>query len=323
MSIILRRQFVNYEPDEYELLGSKQTSEIKSIFEQYPWEEQVGKHLELVESHAYPTLNLEQGSRELVISGYEPGRFSVQFLYKKIINKSKLVYDLTHSDVLEVIEKFSSESTTEFLRTLNKFKFIEASLLMKIFGAFGRGKKKIFLAGKSNHEVQYEFRIKRLIYLFGWSLLYLFSPLILQIIVGNKFDLTVFLVLQGFCTLLALPGIIISINHYKKNGQLRLYFQKGENRFIAITGNDKHLFDKKEISKVIRYESNSNNSPWNGYEYSVLKFKNDSELWLSNILIKSEDLDKHISFVDMEFKKQWIPLLKKTAINKYKNEYAN
>ena len=317
MSTILRRQFVNYEPDEYELLGLKQTSEIKLIFEQYPWEEQVAKHLELIESHAFPSLNLEQGNRELVISGYESGRFSIQFLYKKFINKSKLVYDLTHDDVMALIEKFSIESTTEFLRTLDKFKVIETTLLQKVFGAFGRGKKKIYSANSRNNESRYEFTTMRLIYMFGWSLLYLLMPLVIHIMVGNNFDLTVFLILQGFCALLALPGIIISLNHFKKNGQLRLHFHKGENRFIAITGNDKHLFDKKEIAKVYRFVSNSNNSPWNGYEYTVLKFNNDSELWLSNILIKSEDLDKHISFVDMEFKKQWIPLLKKTVVNRH------
>lgn len=62
MSITLRRQYVNYEPDEYELLGWKQSSEVKLIFEQYPWEEQVKKHLELVESHAFPSLSLEQNN---------------------------------------------------------------------------------------------------------------------------------------------------------------------------------------------------------------------------------------------------------------------
>ncbi|PRY85884.1 hypothetical protein [Mongoliibacter ruber] len=317
MSIILRRQFVNYEPDEYELLGSKQITEVKSIFEEYPWEEQVEKHLELVESHAFPSLNLEHGNRELVITGYESNRFSIQFLYKKVINKSKLGYDLTHNDVLDLIEKFPVESTNGFLKILNKFKLIETTLLQKIFGAFGRGKKKIYSSKKGNTEYQYEFTRKRLVYMFGWSILYLILPLGIHIMVGNAFDLTVFIILQGFCTLIALPGIIITINHFKKNGQLSLHFSKGENRFIVVNNNDKYLFDKKEISKVFRFVSNSNNSPWNGYEYTVLKFKNESELWLSNILIKSEDLDNHISFVDMEFKKQWIPLLKKTVVNKH------
>lgn len=317
MSIILRRQYVNYQPDEYELLGTKQSSEVKLIFQQYPWEEQVKKHLELVESHAFPSLSLEQNNRELVISGYESDRFSIQVLYKNFINRSKLVYDLSNDEVLDLIDKFSLESTTEFLRTLNKFKAIETTLLQKVFGAFGRGKKKIHSTNGRNNESRYKFKTKRLIYMFGWSLLYLMMPLAIDIMVGNKFNLSVFLILQGFCSLLALPGIIISINHFKRNGKLKLHFEKGENRFIIIIGDKKQLFDKKDIVKVFRYVSNSNNSPWNGYEYSVLQFNNGVELWLSNILIKSEDLDKHISFVDMELKKQWIPMLKYTVVNKH------
>ncbi|WP_020404680.1 hypothetical protein [Gracilimonas tropica] len=316
MSIILRRQFVNFEPDEYELLGSKEIEEIKSIFEQYPWEEQVKKHLEVVESHAFPSINLEHGSRQLVITGYESNRFSIQFFYKRVINKSKLGYDLTHDDVLALIEIFPNESTTEFLKTLNKFKLIETTLPQKIIGAFGKGKKKMYSKNTSNTGYQYEFTTKRLIYMFGWSTLYLLMPLGIHILVGNEFDLTDFLIFQGFCTLITLPGIIISVNHFKKNGQLRLHFNKRENRFIVFNKNDKYIFDKKEISKVFRFVSSWTNSPWGGYEYTVLKFKNESELWLSNILIKSEDLDKHISFVDMEYKKQWIPLLKKTTDNK-------
>jgi metal-dependent hydrolase (beta-lactamase superfamily II) len=126
-----------------------------------------------------------------------------------------------------------------------------------------------------------------------------------------------FLIFQGICFLMALPAIIISINHYAHNGKLQIIFQKGENKFEVINVSHSLSFNKKDVGTIVEIDSNSSRAPWNLYSYSILKFKDGSEIWLSSILISSANLNKQFYYGKKEYKSQWIPLLKKTmALNK-------
>lgn len=127
-------------------------------------------------------------------------------------------------------------------------------------------------------------------------------PLGFEIYFGGKTSIPMFLMFQGFCLLLALPAIIISINHFAYNGKLQLIFIKGENNFEIINGSQALQFDKRKVVKIIEIASNGARAPWSLYSYSILQFEDGSKVWLSNILISPVNLNKQFYTVKTEYK---------------------
>jgi len=127
---------------------------------------------------------------------------------------------------------------------------------------------------------------------------------------NNKpFNWSAFLGIQAFCTVFAIPAIIITINHLKKNGDWKVHFRKGDNIFFIVSSSGKEMFDKTDFIKRIRIENNSN-APWNGYEFTTLINNDGRQIHLSNLLIPSTDIEKLFGRLDETTEKRFLQIIK-------------
>ena len=314
MKIILRKQYVNFEPYEYEFVGSVDLEKIKEEFVKFPWEEQIKLKEQLVGFHVSPAFNLEYKNKELTITGYHNGQFAVQYNHWFILRWQFSANMFNTEEVFHLIDKFPILKPNQFKKILSEKSTIEESLLSILVITLTNKRKKIFSTYTSEIRNQYRMTFKNLFYCFGFSLIWLLMPLGFDIYIGFKISTTVFVIFQGFCLLLALPAIIISLNHFSHNGKLKLQFKKGENNFEIINGSQSLQFDKRKVVKIIEFASNGARAPWSLYSYSILQFEDGSKVWLSNILISSVELNKQFYTVKTEYKEVWIPLFKKTMI---------
>lgn len=314
MKIILRKQYVNYEPYEFEFVGSVDIEKIKEEFVKFPWEEQIKLREQLVGFHVSPAFNLEYKNKELTITGYHNGQFAVQYNYWGILRWQYSANMFNTEEVFHLLEQFPILRPSQFKKILAKKSTIEESLLSILVITLTNKSKKPFSTYASHERNQFRITFKRLLYCFGFSLIWLLMPLGFYIYIGGKISITVFLIFQGFCLLLAIPAIIISLNHFSHNGKLKLHFKKGENNFEIINGFQTLQFDKRKVVKIIEIASNGARAPWSLYSYSILQFEDGSKVWLSNILISSVELNKQFYTVKTEYKEVWIPLFKKTMI---------
>lgn len=312
MKIILRKQYVNYEPSEYEFLGTVSIQRIKEDFKNFPWEEQIEHKDQLLGLHVSPSFNLEYKNKELTITGYQNGQFSVRYNHRAILLWQFEANMFSMEEVFDLINQFTILKPKQFKKILATKSTIEESFLSIIAITLTNKKKKPFSAYVSQARNQFKITFKRLFYYFVFSLIWLLVPLGLEIFNGGKTGLTTFLVFQGIFLLLALPAIILSINHLKHNGKLKLIFKKGENKFEVINHSRSIFFDKKDVVKIIEIDTGTSRAPWGEYGYSIVQFKDGSELWLSTILIGTIDLNEQFYIVKKEYKEVWMPFLKKT-----------
>ena len=316
MKIILRKQYISYEPNEYEFCGEVTQERIKSDLENFPWEEQINLKEQLIGFHVPPAFNLEYKNRELTITGYHNGQFSVRYNHRAILLWQIEATMFSMDEVFGLIDQFPILKPSQFKKELTKRRTIEESLLSILVITLTNKKKKPFSANASQARNQFKITFKRLFYYFSFSLMWLLMPLVLAIFLEDKSGRTMFLIFQGICVLIALPAIILSINHLLYNGKLKLIFKKGENKFEVINHSRSIFFDKKDVVKIIEIDTGTSRAPWGEYGYSIVQFKDGSELWLSTILIGKIDLNDQFYIVKKEYKEVWMPLLKKTMVIK-------
>ncbi|WP_310993838.1 hypothetical protein [Aequorivita marina] len=314
MKIILRKQYVNYEPNEYEFFGPVTIERIKLEFENFPWEDQIKLQEQLIGFHISPSFNLEYKNKELTITGYQNDNFSIRYNHRDILQWQFQANMFNMSEVLYLIDQFTILKPKQFKKILATKSTVEESLLSIFFITLNYNRKKHYSAKLSQVGNTFKINFKRLLYYFVFSFIWLLLPLILFLFLGTKFEVIPFLIFQSLCILLAIPGIIISLNHLTYNGKLKLVFKKGENIFEVINDSQSILFNKKDVLKIVEIRTDGGRAPWSIYEYYIILFKNGSELWVSNILIGASDIYNQFYFVEKESKHAWIPLLKKTLV---------
>mgnify|MGYP006128229189 CR=1 FL=1 len=160
---------------------------------------------------------------------------------------------------------------------------------------------------------EYTITQTRVLYKLSWSILFISLPLILRFVLGPSYTMLIFF--QLLCIIIAIPAIIISINHWKYNGKVKLIFKQGLDEFTVFNKSKKYVFDVKNINEIMRRKTLSSFAPWNVYEYSIIKFNDNSELWVSNLLIKTDVLDSYLQTPQINESKPLFPLMRKTVHN--------
>lgn len=312
MKLILRKQYVNYEPHEYEFLGPKPIDEIKRELEDFPWKEQIKLEEDLIGFHQLASFNLKYQNRELIITGLHNDNFSILYNHSYILQWQYQANMFDMKEVFDLMELFPRLSPRQFKRRIPTQKIIDESILSTLVISFRKKRKKIFSPTSYKEGKSFRMTPIRLLYYMSLSLIYLLFPIGLYLLQEINSVSIGFLFTQGIFIIITLPSFIISINHLRYNGNVELIFKRGENKFQAIIDSRSIWFDKKDIEKIIEVQSDASRAPWGLYEYYILKFKDDSELWLSCILIGSNDLYDQFYSVEKEFKTRAIPLIKKT-----------
>jgi hypothetical protein len=309
MGFKVRKQYPEFELDEY-------TPEVDLSFEEaireirvYDWDVENKKSRDLVEEHASPSICLRNND-ELVICKEEEGKFSFGYRPKAIIPKSYLVVVPNLEILIELLKIFHSNDKLLFVKKFKVFQFLKSSVLLDFIGLFNTRKKNRISQNVEKKEFLFRVNSKKVFYMLGWCLALFLMPAVLWVFVGKKpFEWTPFLVMQALMTALTLPGFVTAYNHWEKNGSWTLLFQSRENKFILITPDGKEIHNKKDFTKRIRTEVKSN-APWNSFEYTTLIKVDGSQLHFSSILISNLEISRFFASLEESTESKAIPIIK-------------
>jgi hypothetical protein len=314
MAITVKKQFVDFEIFEFKNEGIKSVDDIIADFNNFPWKEELEKSKKRLDEHAFPKIQLTNSKKhKLSISMEDNGKFSVIYFEKSVIYRLMSCINLTQDQVIEIIEVFNTENSKHIKMLMRKRSYYSNSLLQNISSAIFSKEIDITLPYQRQIEFHYAVSSKQILKKFSWTLFYLLMPsafVLLAVFERKSIDMKMMLIMQAMLMPLAIPGIVILINYLKKNHLQKLVFKKGENLFYSISGNKKEIFDKKDIKSRMRIDSSANNAPWTSFEYSVLIMKDGSKIFLSNILMDYEDVNKQFSKVKEEYESKWIPTIR-------------
>jgi len=315
-------QYSSYDPNEFDILDRISTFDILSHFEKYPWSEENDKIKNLREQSASPSLTLINSIGDeiaIYVFGNESLKFNCQYRLKKgILIRTKIALEFNFEEIKELITKFCNESNrNNYLKILQSKELVEFKLLIDLLTIIIPTKKKEKsrqYLNTAQDEIEFQTTNWRMFSKLFFSITFLLMTPVIMILAfintGKEFNLKMFLILQFFLSIPAIPGIVILKSYLKENRSMILRFKRRNNIFKIIQDSKVEEFDKSEITKIVCYESNAGNAPWSSFDYAEIYFKNGKKLYLTNILISIDKLMNHISNVEYEPKKRWITNIK-------------
>jgi len=320
----IRLKYSSYDSFEFKLIGKKSLNETIEIFNSYPWAEETAKIKNIKEQISYPTLKLLKDNGEYIeINGFNKNEqlfFNVKAKYKKIIWRVIIGLQYSDKEILDFIKNYFSESTTTILTKIKSRRHTMNSAIMDFLVYGFSDKDKLVLFDKdAPRYFEYKMKGSRAFSKVFFSLIFLLMPLgfhIYTVLTGNPFTLKIFLFLQLLLGLFAAPGLILFFNHVKHSKNIKLYFQKNNNKFIVLNGSDKVVLNKDEIETFVKHVCNaSGRAPWTDFEYWKIKFKNGDILTLSDMIIDDMTFMKHFNILatDKVKEKQFLPLIKQAT----------
>jgi hypothetical protein len=319
MSFKVRRQYPEFEIDEYtpeqELSFEEAIDELKS----FDWDSEIKKSQDLVEEHANSSIILKNiNGDELAVYKAIDSRFAFEYRTKTVIPKSYSVLVPNFGTLVEQIKTFHSSDRPHFVKKFQTFQIYKSSFLIDVIGLFASRKKNRITREVQKREFRYQVNPIKVLYMLGWCFIMFLMPSVLWLSVGKKpFAWTPYLIMQALMIAIALPGFITAHNHWKKNGSWVLLFQARENKFILVTENGKDVYDKKDFVKRIRTEVRSN-APWNSFEYTTLIRSDGRQLHFSSILISNIEMSKFFASIEETAESKAIPIIKDKVFSKIK-----
>lgn len=120
--------------------------------------------------------------------------------------------------------------------------------------------------------------------------------LLFPIIIGDfDFNIAIFFIL-----LLAVPGIIIFINHYILNFNVSIHFHDQHDNFIIVKGDEKFLLNKKDVIRLFHYQPFGKRAPWSTFESTKIIMKDGKKFQISNLVISFYDFYNEFGHLKIE-----------------------
>ena len=320
MSLKVKKQFPEFDINEYtdekDLTVDEAIIEIKN----FDWVNESLKSSKIIEEHAHPSIWFRNQSGDTFTIGWaDTDKFAIYYSEKGLFKRSSTSIVNGYEEAFELIRLFDTQTQDLLLRQLKSSEHhFKTPFILDFFSIFvskGKTKNSRELSKEEySYEVKYSTVLKKLTFSFVFILL----PTIVGVILPSKpgarsFNWTDFLGFQGFCTLFALPAIIITINHLKRNGNWTVHFRKRENIFFIVSSNGKEMFDKSDFKNRI-VTTNDSNAPWNNYEYTTLVKNDGRQIHFSNLLLPSSDMDKLFGRIDETRVKSGFQIIKDKKI---------
>jgi hypothetical protein len=304
MSLALKKQFSDFEIDEFTQEVSVTVEEAIAEISQFDWITESEKSAKIIEEHAEPSLWFRNGASDtLSMCWADHGKFAVYVMIKKGLRRSSTSIVKGQEEIFNLIALFASGERHLLLNRLQASEQHYQTLwLLDLMDYFVKTKTR---HSREVTQEEHVFRItftrvfKKLIFsivLFLFPAVLWFNPFQTW---KRPIDWTMFFAFQGFFTLLAVPAIIITVNHLKKNAGWNIYFRKGDNTFFIVHKGGKQMFDKGDFKKRIVTE-NSSNAPWSEFHYNTLLTTEGKQLHISNLLVPTADMDKLFGRMDTQ-----------------------
>lgn len=310
MGLALRKQFPEFEIDEYTDEQSVTLAEAIEEVRRFDWVNETLKSSTLIEQHANPSIRLRNSKNDILsLFWTEEDQFVVYFMERNVWRSSRTSIIKGYDHVFELIRLFD-HGERDSLRTLLKaaehhHKTLWLIDLMDYF---------VKLKSRNSREViqdEYVFTITfwRVFNKLFMSLGIIGGVIFLFLILPKNANLPLLLIFQAMLLALAAPAVILTINHINKNRGWKVYFRKQDNTFIITFPGGKEVFNKTDFVKRV-VTINKTNAPWSDFEYTTLVRKDKMQLHISNLIVPTEEMDKLFDRIDTIIEERRFQLIK-------------
>jgi len=319
MSLKIKKQFPEFDINEYTNEKELTIDEVITEINTFDWTNESLKSSKIIEEHAEPSIWLRSDLDDtLSICWTDNNKFTIYYSVNKLFKRSCTSIVNGQEQVIELVKLFNNQERHLLLSRLEASEYhLKTLWLLDIMSLFTPKAKTRTSREVIQENYTYEIKYLTILKKLTFSIVFLLLPVIVWVVpssTGSKpFNWTAFMPFQGFCTLFALPAIIITINHFKRNGDWKVYFRKGDNTFFIISATGKQMFDKGEFVKRI-ITTNESNAPWSNYEYTTLVKNNGQQLHFSNLLLPSSDIDKLFGRIEEIREKSGFQIIKNKKI---------
>jgi hypothetical protein len=314
MGLTIRKQFPEFEIDEYTEEVSVTLDEAIAEIRQFDWINESLKSSKIVEEHAEPCIRLRNQADDILsLFWAEDNKFAVYSLVNTVLKRSSTSVVKGYEEVYELVRLFEQNErqllASRLLAAEQHFKTLWLIDLMNYFVKTKNRNSRETVREESVYQITWLRALKINIF----SLLLLLFPSVLCFNPfqsrSRPFDWVFFLSFQAVCTMLVVPALILLVNHLKKNKGWEIHFRKGDNTFIIVFPGGKEMFNKSDFEKRI-VTTNGSNAPWSEFEYSTLVRKDGKQLHISNLLVPTQDMDKLFGRMETSHEKSRFQLIK-------------
>lgn len=294
MSLIFKKQYPEFEENEY-------TENEEVTFEQaiiqlkdYDWDTENSKSEKIIEEHAEPSIRLKNSQNQILdIFRGDKEKYTLIYTSGTIVPRSRTSFVSGLESLNEIIKLFENSEKDQLIKRLKVGKYYHRTpFILDLIRRFIEDEKVRYSRETITEDYSYRIKLTSVLNKLTWSFLFFLMAPVIWLFAGNdrQFDLSTFLWVQILSSVWGIPGCILTWNYLKMNGGWTLYFRKRDNTFILVTSKSKEIFDKKDFTIRIKTENNSH-APWNSFEYTTLVKNDGRQIHLSNLLIKSSEID--------------------------------
>ncbi|HMV09391.1 MAG TPA: hypothetical protein PK325_07245 [Cyclobacteriaceae bacterium] len=293
MGLALRKQFPEFEIDEYTDEQSVTLAEAIDEVRRFDWANETLKSSTLIEQHANPSIRLRNSRNDILsIFWAEEDQFVVYFMERKVWRSSRTLIIKGYDHVFELIRLFD-QGERDSLRSLLK----AAEQHHKTFWLFDSMDYFVALKSRNSREVIQDEYVYTITFWKVFKKLIMSLGLIGATVVMGVIFSSSWIFFSFIFAVPAIPGIFLLINHYNKNKGWKIYFRKHDNTFIIAFPGGKEIFNKTDFVKRV-VTINRTNAPWSDFEYNTLVRKDKMQLHISNLIVPTDDMDRLFDRID-------------------------
>ncbi len=311
MGLALRKQFPEFEINEYTDEQSVTLSEAIEEVKQFDWINETLKGSKIIEQHANPSINLRNFKNDILsIFWAEEDQFVVYLMEHKVWQSSRTSIVKGYEAVYELIRLFDRgerDSLRALMKTAEHYQ--KTGWLLDLMNYFVR------LKTRNSREVVREEYVYTITFWKAFKKLFMSIGIIaIMAFLFLRFppnaNLPVLLLIQSIFLARAAPAVILTVNHINKNKGWKIYFRKHENTFIVTFPGGKQIFNKSDFVKRVA-TTNRTNAPWGDFDYNTLIRNDNMQLHISSLMVPTEDMDRLFDKSDTiteEKRFQWIEI---------------
>jgi len=325
MSLIFKKQYPEFEENEFteseELTFEQTIIQVK----EYDWDTENSKSEKIIEEHAEPSIRLKNNQNQILdIFRGDEEKYTLIYASGAIVPRSSTSFVSGLGSLIEIIKLFENSDKDLLIKRLKAAEYYyRTPFILDLIRRFIRGEKVRYSRETITEDYSYRIKLTTVLNKLTWSFLFFLMAPVIWLFSGNDrpFDLSAFLWVQILSSVWGIPDCVLTWNYLKKNGGWTLYFRKRENTFILVTSKSKEIFDKKDFTIRIKTE-NKSNAPWNSFEYTTLVKNDGRQIHLSNLLIKSSEIDKLFGRLEEKTESKGFQIIRDKEVTAANNVYA-
>jgi hypothetical protein len=310
MKIRVKKQFVTHDIFEYSDEGLKDTADVIADFAEFPWTQQLDLSKKTIEAHAQPSIYLsDERKQKLSIYTNDGIGFTVSYSRGFLISRSIYADTFSIDEVKKIIELFGN-SGKKSIEELFKLKSFQSNLwLIDLLNNLPT-KQINFNPSKVDKDFTYSISANSVFRKLFYTIVYLLLPTVVMLLADKSIGSIPFWIFQSLMTLLALPGLILTVNHYLKKGDEKLLFKKNVDVFFLLTKTSRIAIDKKDLKSVLTIETKSDKAPWSSFGYFVLTDNKGKKYYVSNLQMHLDDVSDRFGRLAADYEKVFFPIIR-------------